>query len=105
MMDTPQEDNAPLPGHLRLLRNLVTVLTVVMIFGVIAITGLLVIRLSAPPAPVLVFPEAFALPAGVAMTGYSQLGGQAVIVGDDGVIRVFDMESGEVTREIDLTDE
>ncbi|MBO6605119.1 DUF6476 family protein [Rhodophyticola sp.] len=105
MNDTPQDDNdPPLPGHLKLLRNLVTVLTVVMIGGVITIVALLVIRMSGAPAPALVFPDSFPMPAGVAITGYSQTGTAAILVSDDDHIRVFDLATGEMTHEIDLAD-
>ena len=73
-----------------------TVLTVVMIAGVITITGLLVIRLndSGAGAVRLIAPEAFALPDGVGVLGISVVDGRTVVVGDDGVIRVFDSDGG-----------
>jgi len=93
-----------LPPHLKRLRLLVTVLTLTMIAGVITITALLVIRLSADRAPVMIAPGDFALPAGVALVGISVIDGQTVIVGDDGVIRVYDSESRALLQELALTD-
>ncbi len=71
-----------------------TVLTVTMIAGVLTIIVLLVIRLNAETAPILVHPERYDVPAGVETLGYSVVGDRAVLVGDDRVIRVFDAESG-----------
>jgi len=104
MDETPEGGPDPdLPPHLRQLRLLVTVLTVVMIAGVITITGLLVIRLSdSGPAPVLVSPDRFALPADVGLVSYSILGAQTVLIGDDRVVRVFDTDTGALVREIPL---
>ncbi|WP_316014798.1 DUF6476 family protein [Roseobacter sp. HKCCA0434] len=60
-MTTP-DNLPPEPASLRLLRRLVTTLTVVMILGVIAVVGLLVIRLQPADAPPL--PSGITLPAG-----------------------------------------
>jgi len=104
MQDTPEPPSpeADLPPHLTLLRRLVTLLMVVMIAGVIAIVTLLVIRLGADTAPVLVTPEAYDLPEGVAPVGYSVVSGRAVLVGDDGVIRIFDAATGAPLQTFDL---
>jgi uncharacterized integral membrane protein len=93
-------EGADLPPQLRWLKRLVTVLTVTMIGGVLAITALLVIRLNAGPAPVVIAPGDFALPAGVAITGISVVGGRTVIVGDDGVIRVYDSATRSLLQDI-----
>ena len=82
-----------LPASLRFLKVLVTVLTAVMILGVLTIVALLVIRLNASSAPVLVAPGDFTLPEGVGAVGISVIDGHSVIVGDDGVIRVYDSET------------
>jgi len=104
MQDTPEtpDPEVELPPSLTLLRRLVTLLTAVMVVGVLTIVGLLVIRLTTDTAPVLVTPEAYSLPTGVAPVGYSVVDGQAVIIGDDGVIRVFDATTGTPIREITL---
>jgi hypothetical protein len=102
MKDAPEdEDGAALPRDLRFLKVLVTVLTVAMIGGVITISALLVIRLNAGGA-VVVDPGQFTVPAGVNVLGFSVVDGRTVIVGDDGVIRVYDSDSREILREIDL---
>jgi hypothetical protein len=103
-MTTPSDGDtpAPLPANLRFLRGLVTVLTAVMILGVITIVALLVIRLNAPAPQVLVAPGDFALPDGVGAVGISVIEDRTVIVGDDGVIRVFDTRSGAALRDIEI---
>lgn len=89
-MPPDKEEDGTLPANLRFLKTLVTVLTAVMILGVIAIVALLVIRLNADPAPLMIAPGDFALPPGVGVVGLSVIDGQAVLVGDDRVIRVYD---------------
>lgn len=101
--DFPEEDG-PLPSNLRFLRVLVTVLTAVMILGVITIVGLLVIRLGDNGQPVLVHPEVFDIPEGVATVGYSIVDGYTVIVGDDGVIRVFASDTHALVETLTLPD-
>ena len=105
MGQTPEEDEtAALPRDLRFLKTLVTVLTVAMIAGVITITALLVIRLNTGAAPVTVAPGDFELPDGVGVVGFSVVNGQTVIVGDDGVIRVYDSSSRDLSREIPIAE-
>ena len=97
-----------LPPHLQRLRLLVTVLTVTMIAGVITISAALVIRLNSgtgpQPATVLVAPGDFALPDGVGAVGISVIDAQTVIIGTDGVIRVYDSIDRTLSREISLSD-
>ncbi|MEM9319019.1 MAG: DUF6476 family protein [Pseudomonadota bacterium] len=101
MADTSDDtSDQALPRDLRFLKTLVTVLTAVMILGVIAIVALLVIRLNATPRPILVHPERFDLPSGAATLSYSLADDAVVIVTDDGVIRVFDIESGDLVQEM-----
>ena len=94
-MKTPPDAELPetLPASLRFLKGLVTVLTAVMILGVLTVVALLVIRLNAGSAPLLVAPGNFTLPDGVGAVGISAIDGFSVIVGDDGVIRVYDSET------------
>ncbi|WP_341862306.1 DUF6476 family protein [Gymnodinialimonas sp. 57CJ19] len=99
--DFPEEDG-PLPPNLRFLRMLVTVLTAVMILGVITIVALLVIRLGDNGQPILVHPEVFDIPEGVNTLGYSVVDGYTVIVGDDQVIRVFASDTRELVEQLDL---
>lgn len=100
MSEDLSEDNGPLPPNLRFLRVLVTVLTAVMILGVITIVALLVIRLGDTARPILVHPEVFAIPEGVNTVGYSIVNGYTVIIGDDGVIRVFASDTRELVDEM-----
>ncbi|MEM7723595.1 MAG: DUF6476 family protein [Pseudomonadota bacterium] len=102
MQDLPESQitEADLPPSLKRLRALVTVLTVVMIAGVITITALLVIRLNSGGEVVLITPERFELPEGVGVVGYSVVNGRTLIIGDDGVIRVFDTGSADLIQEI-----
>ena len=93
---------AELPPTLKRLKALVTLLTVAMIAGVITITVLLVIRLNAGAPPVLVHPEVYSIPEGVGTVGYSIVGSRAVIVGDDGVIRIFDAAGGDLVQSFTL---
>jgi len=58
------------PPRIRALRRLVTMLTLTLTFGMIAVVGLLVWRLVAVPVPAL--PGAVALPRGERLTGYAQ---------------------------------
>ena len=103
-MEPPETstEGADLPPQLRWLKRLVTVLTVTMIGGVLAITALLVIRLNAESAPVFIAPGDFVLPEGVGLVGISVIDGRTVIVGDDGVIRVYDSESRALVRELSI---
>lgn len=103
MGQAPEEENAAaLPRDLRFLKTLVTVLTVAMIAGVITITALLVIRLNSAPQPLMIAPGDYAPPAGVGIVGFSVIDGRAVVIGDDGVIRVHDRASGAVLQTFDL---
>ncbi len=100
--DSPE--NEPLPPQLRFLRVLVTILTGVMILGVVTVILLLVIRLSDNRGPVLVHPDVFEFPLGVETVGYSVINGYTVLVGDDGVIRVYASDTRELVEELDLND-
>ena len=93
-MSDPSDPLPPEPANLRLLRRLVTVLTLVMIGGVIAVVTLLVIAMSGDRAPALVAPADLALPDGVAITGYALWQDRAIVVTADGRILVFDAETG-----------
>lgn len=101
MAGPPDDDNRPeRPPELAFLRTLVTVLTATMILGVITVSTLLVIRLNQDAPPVLVQPSAYPLPDGVEMLGYSLVDAHVVIVGNDGRIRVFAADTGNLVQEI-----
>ena len=106
-MDDAPKDQAGLPRELRFLKTLVTILTVVMIAGVITITALLVIRLNdTGQAPIItVAPEDYTLPDGVGVTGFQLAGAHVIVIGDDGMIRVFEAESGALVDELALPSE
>ena len=72
----------PEPPQIRLLRRLVTALTVVLILGMIVIVGLMVWRLGPrPSAPAL--PEEVILPDGERLTGYAQNPDWTVLITTD----------------------
>lgn len=97
------DDNnaAVYPANLRFLRRLVTVLTLVMILGVITIVGLLVIRLNETPRPLLVHPEVFPLTPGENLTGYAETAsGRIIIVTDTPEILILSEDGREVAQRI-----
>ncbi|MEM8658791.1 MAG: DUF6476 family protein [Pseudomonadota bacterium] len=61
----------PEPPRIRLLRRLVTALTLTLTVGMIVIVGLMIWRLG-PATPMPALPEAIALPEGERLTGYAQ---------------------------------
>ena len=88
MTVTPLEE-PELPPSLRLLKRLVTVLTVTMILGVITVVGLLVIRMpQMNAAPVL--PETVTLPNGATAAAVTMGTGWIAVVTTDNHILVFD---------------
>ncbi len=102
-MDDPSETQAelPEPANLRFLRLLVTVLTGVMIAGVILIITLLVIRFR-DPGPQL--PEDLRLPSGVSAQAVTFGTGWVAVVTKDDRILIFDRLTGRMTQEVALTD-
>ena len=91
------QDDAEIRG-LRLLRHLVTVLTLVMIAGIVLIVVLLWLRLNAPPAPT--FPESLALPADAVPQAVTRGEGFIAVVTTDGRIFILDPAGTEVVDEI-----
>ena len=87
-----------LPPGLRFLRQLVTVLTVVMIVGVVLIAALLVIRLN---QPALEIPDQITLPAGTVAVSYTQTQDWFAVVTDENKILIFDL-NGQLTQEVDV---
>ncbi len=69
-----------------------------MIAGVITIITLLVIRLNGETRVALVLPQDYALPGGVQAQGFSILDDRIIVIGDDRVIRIFDIESRDMTQ-------
>ncbi|MEI4471060.1 DUF6476 family protein [Frigidibacter sp. MR17.24] len=94
--DAPQ---AALPPELRFLKILVTALAGVMMLGLLAIVGLLVIRFStAPEVPRL--PEAVVLPDDATARAVTFGTGWYAVVTDHDEILVFDAESGAITQRV-----
>ena len=87
-----------LPPGLRFLRQLVTVLTVVMIVGVVLIAALLVIRLN---QPALSIPDQITLPAGTVAVSYTQTTDWFAVVTDENKILIFDI-NGQLIQEVDV---
>lgn len=85
-----------MPPSLRLLKGLVTVLTVVMILGVIIVVGLLVTRLQTPR---LATPEMLQMPAGAVAHAVTQGPDFWAVVTRDGRILIFD-GTGALTQEV-----
>ena len=79
-----------LPPSLRFLRQLVTVLTGVMIVGVVMIIALLVIRLNADPAPAL--PASITLPDGSTPVAFTQTANWYAIVTSDNKILIYTLD-------------
>lgn len=93
---TPVEE----PANLKFLRRLVTVLTAVMIAGVLVIIALLVIRLSERPAP---WPQEIALPEGTRAQAVTRGKGWVAVVTEDQRLLIFDPETGTLEQEIAIT--
>ncbi len=68
----PETSSVQEPAHLRLLRRLVTVLTIIMIVGVVTIVGLLVTTLGGGPERALAVPEGLVVPEGEAVQAFTR---------------------------------
>lgn len=96
-----RSDLPPEPGGLRLLRIMVTVLTGVMIFGILAIVGLMALRLQGDDYPSLPpLPATITLPKGVNPYAVTAGPGWYAVVTDDQRILVFDADSGALRQDI-----
>ncbi len=89
----------PEPGNLRFLRVLVTVLTITMIGGLIAIFSVIVIRFPSAEPP-LALPEAIVLPEGVVAEAVTVMRGRVLVVSGDEIL-VFG-DDGAVLQRIVL---
>ncbi|MDA7427119.1 DUF6476 family protein [Primorskyibacter aestuariivivens] len=99
-MAPDEHDDLPEPSNLRFLRVLVTVLTGVMIGGVILIIVLIVIRFRDPGPQV---PEDLTLPADVTPQAVTFGTGWVAVVTDDDRILIFDRVTGRMTQEVAVT--
>ncbi|GGA01226.1 hypothetical protein GCM10011326_10560 [Salipiger profundus] len=96
MSQTPEtEEEAPEPANLRFLRVLVTILTAVMIAGLLAIVAVIVISYRNARAPL---PEAITLPDGSTATAYTQGSDWYAVVTEADEILIFDRASGELRQ-------
>lgn len=98
-MDNAPEDQLPEPANLRFLRRLVTVLTAVMIGGVILITSLIVIRYNQSAAPL---PDTITLPDGTTATAFTQARNWYAVVTEDDQILIFSRDSGNLLQTIQI---
>jgi hypothetical protein len=96
MSDSPE----PQPiddGLLRFLKLLVTVLTGVMIVGVVVVVFLLVTRFtSEPPA----LPDKITLPNGATATAFTQADHWFAVVTDDDRILIYDRVTGQLKQTV-----
>ena len=103
MRDIEEEDatgqSLVLPPSLRLLKALVTVLTAVMIVGMIAVVTVLVIRLQAPA--VVLVPDALVLPEGTVARAITRGDGWWAVVTQDARILIFD-SGGSLRQDIPI---
>ena len=97
-MDDPDKDPVE-PANLRFLRRLVTVLTGVMICGVILIIALVVIRFNDTPPDL---PEVITLPDGARATAFTRGDGWFAVVTDTDEILIFDRITGQLTQTIQI---
>ncbi|WP_370050104.1 MULTISPECIES: DUF6476 family protein [Salipiger] len=98
MSQTPDPDEQlPEPTNLRFLRLLVTVLTGVMIAGLLAILAMIVIQYRTTRVPL---PEIITLPDGTTATAYTQGSDWYAVVTADDKILIFDRASGEIRQRI-----
>lgn len=93
-----KDDFPELPPYLRLLKTLVTVLTGVMILGVIVVVGLLVTRF---PSPVTA-PDALQLPDGAVAQSVTQGHGWWIVVTEDARVLFFGSD-GALRQEVPLS--
>ncbi|MGJ8627472.1 MAG: DUF6476 family protein [Sulfitobacter sp.] len=96
-MDDPIEPTEP--ANLRFLRRMVTVLTAVMICGVLVVTALLVTRLSGK-GPDL--PQVITLPDGTTASAFTQGDDWYAIVTTDNQILIYDRLSGKLRQTLKL---
>jgi hypothetical protein len=92
---TDPSEPVPEPTNLRVLRLLVTVLTAVMIGGVVVVVGLLVTRLSGKSLPL---PETLTLPDGATAKALTVSDDWYAVVTDSDQILIFDRVTGNLRQ-------
>lgn len=96
MDDTPEPVE---PANLRFLRQLITVLTVVMIGGLVVVVGLLVTRFySSGPE----MPDSIELPDGTKATAFTRGDAWYAVVTADNEILIFDAMTGQLKQTIEI---
>ncbi len=91
-----------LPASLKFLKVLVTILTGVMILGVVVIISLLVTRLTQSPTSIAL-PDQITLPDGQTATAYTRGSDWYAVVttSEDGeTIVIYDIDSGAIRQQI-----
>ena len=99
-MDQAPDDDSTLPPHLRYLKRLVTVLTVVMVAGFLVLIAALVMRLNADPVPL---PDRITLPDGVSATSFTQGTDWFAVVTDNDQILIYDRATGTLQQTVVVT--
>lgn len=101
MDDAPQDQ--PEPPNLRFLRVLVTILTAVMIVGLLTIVVLLVIRLRPAPETALDLPDSITLPDGASAEAFTRGKDWFAVVTDDDMILIF-RPDGSLIKSVTISD-
>ncbi|SHH68979.1 DUF6476 family protein [Cognatishimia maritima] len=99
-MPTSPEQDAPepeLPANLQFLRRLITVLTAVMIGGLVVVVALLVTRFYGDGPEM---PESISLPDGTEATAFTKGEGWYAVVTKDNTILIFDAMTGQLKQTI-----
>ncbi|MCC5971092.1 MAG: hypothetical protein JJU15_14200 [Pararhodobacter sp.] len=98
---SPETTSAgPLPPDLRFLKILVSTLTGVMILGLVTIIALLVIRLTAAPAP-LALPDTITLPDGASAQAVTLAPAHVIILSETEIL-FYNRDSGQLQRRVPL---
>ena len=100
MNDPLPEPEAPEPANLRFLRRLVTLLTAVMICGVLVVIGLLVTRLGRNTPPL---PAEITLPNGAQARAFTQGPDWYAVVTSDDQILIYDRLTGALRQTVQIT--
>ena len=99
-MDNSPDIEPELPPSLRLLKRLVTTLTVVMILGFLVLIAALVIRLNAAPLPL---PDQISLPDGVNAVAFTQGTDWFAVVTDADTILIYDRATSSLRQTVQIT--
>ncbi|MEO8531149.1 MAG: DUF6476 family protein [Deltaproteobacteria bacterium] len=98
MSDTSSELIAP--ATIRRLARLVTVLTVVMIVGMITVVGLLILKLNTGDA--LPVPQSLSVPDGAVVKAVTTTATEMIVLTEDRVL-IYDRTSGALRASVALT--